>query len=120
MQGNFSDAQILLEQIYSTIASNGQHNISLCCDFLAARLSLFQEGVTFVKNPEVKRKELLSLHNMMWLNIFDSTYAYYYALIRMPEKIPMNLCLSTFRSRPLLLTQCWANIMMHDSFCRKP
>ena len=25
---------------------------------------------------------------MMWLNIFDSTYAYYYALIRMPEKIP--------------------------------
>lgn len=62
MQGNFSDAQILLEQTYSTIASNGQHNISLCCDFLAARLSLFQEGVTFVKNPEVKRKELLSLH----------------------------------------------------------
>lgn len=88
MQGNFSDAQILLEQTYSTIASNGQHNISLCCDFLAARLSLFQESVTFVKNPEVKRKELLSLHNMMWLNIFDSTYAYYYALIRMPEKIP--------------------------------
>lgn len=88
MQGNFSDAQILLEQTYSTIASNGQHNISLCCDFLAARLSLFQEGVTFVKNPEVKRKELLSLHNMMWLNIFDSTYAYYYALIRMPEKVP--------------------------------
>ncbi len=62
MQGNFSDAQILLEQTYSTIASNGQHNISLCCDFLAARLSLFQEGVTFVKNPEVKRKEPLSLH----------------------------------------------------------
>ena len=88
MQGNFSDAQILLEQTYSTIASNGQHNISLCCDFLAARLSLFQESVTFVKNPEVKHKELLSLHNMMWLNIFDSTYAYYYALIRMPEKIP--------------------------------
>ena len=88
MQGNFSDAQILLEQTYSTIASNGQHNISLCCDFLAARLSLFQESVTFVKNPEVKRKELLSLHNMMWLNIFDSTYAYYYTLIRMPEKIP--------------------------------
>ena len=88
MQGNFSDAQILLEQTYSTIASNGQHNISLCCDFLATRLSLFQEGVTFVKNPEIKRKELLSLHNMMWLNIFDSTYAYYYALIRMPEKIP--------------------------------
>ena len=86
--GEFSDAQILLEQTYSTIASNGQHNISLCCDFLAARLSLFQEGVTFVKNPEVKRKEFLSLHNMMWLNIFDSTYAYYYALIRMPEKIP--------------------------------
>lgn len=81
MQGNFSDAQILLEQTYSTIASNGQHNISLCCDFLAARLSLFQEGVTFVKNPEVKRKELLSLHNMMWMNIFDSTYAYYYALL---------------------------------------
>ena len=88
MQGNFSDAQILLEQTYSTIASNGQHNISLCCDFLAARLSLFQDGVTFVKNPEAKRKELLSLHNMMWLNIFDSTYAYYYALTGMPEKIP--------------------------------
>ena len=41
-----------------------------------------------MKNPEVKRKELLSLHNMMWLNIFDSTYTYYYALIRMAEKIP--------------------------------
>ena len=25
---------------------------------------------------------------MMWLNIFDSTYAYYYALTGMPEKIP--------------------------------
>lgn len=59
--GNFSDAQILLEQTYSTIASNGQHNISLCCDFLAARLSLFRESVTFCEEPEVKRKELLSL-----------------------------------------------------------
>ena len=38
------------------------------------------------ENPEVKRKELLSLHNMMWLNIFDSTYAYYYALTGMPER----------------------------------
>lgn len=86
MQGNFQMHRFCWSRLYSTIASNGQHNISLCCDFLAARLSLFQESVTFVKNPEVKRKELLSLHNMMWLNIFDSTYAYYYALIRMPER----------------------------------
>ena len=88
LQGNFSDAHILLEQAYSIIASNGQQNISLCCDFLAARLSLFQEIDLPVGNPETKRQELLSLHNMMWLNIFDSTYAYYYALTEMPEKIP--------------------------------
>ena len=87
-QGNFSDAHILLEQAYSIIASNGQQNISLCCDFLAARLSLFQDTALPVGNPEKKRRKLLSLHNMMWLNIFDSTYAYYYALTEMPEKIP--------------------------------
>ena len=87
-QGNFSDAHILLEQAYSIIASNGQQNISLCCDFLAARLSLFQDTALPVENPEKKRRKLLSLHNMMWLNIFDSTYAYYYALTEMPEKIP--------------------------------
>ncbi len=87
-QGNFSDAHILLEQAYSTIASNGQQNISLCCDFLKARLSLFSENVPSDKNPEIKRRELLALHDMMWLNIHDSTCAYYYALIGMPEKIP--------------------------------
>lgn len=87
-QGNFSDAHILLEQAYSTIASNGQQNISLCCDFLKARLSLFSETVPPDKNPEIKRRELLALHDMMWLNIHDSTCAYYYALIGMPEKIP--------------------------------
>ena len=33
MQGNFSDAQILLEPTYSTLASNGQPNISLLQGF---------------------------------------------------------------------------------------
>ena len=41
-----------------------------------------------MKNPEVKRKELLSLHNMMWLNILTVLMLTYYALTRMPEKIP--------------------------------
>ena len=79
MRGNFVDAQIVLEQAYVSARLNEQESIALCCDFLSQRLSICTK-----KKPEKpfedRRKELLQGHNTMWVNIFDSTCAYYYAI----------------------------------------
>ena len=37
---------------------------------------------------EERRKELLQGHNTTWVNIFDSTCAYYYAVTGQTERIP--------------------------------
>ena len=87
MQGRFADAQIMLERAYARIEENGQENIGLCCDFLARRLSVCydtEERYTL----EQKRKELTAKHDMMWLNILNSTSAYYYALLGQTRHIP--------------------------------
>ncbi len=87
LQGRFADTSILLERAYARIAENGQENMALCCDFLERRLSLCvdtQERYSFAQ----KRKELMQSHNTMWLHIFESICAYYYALVGQPEQAP--------------------------------
>ena len=87
LQGKFTDAQIALEQAYAQIEGNGQENIALCCDFLARRLSLCietEERASFA----ARRAYLLKQHNTAWLNIFNATAAYYYALLGETEEIP--------------------------------
>ena len=87
MRGNFDDANIALEKAYTQIQGNGQESIALCCDFLAQRLSICMDIKT--RNTfEERRKELLQGHNTTWVNIFDSTCAYYYAVTGQTERIP--------------------------------
>ena len=87
MRGNFVDANIALEKAYTQIQGNGQESIALCCDFLAQRLSICMDIKT--RNTfEERRKELLQGHNTTWVNIFDSTRAYYYAVTGQTERIP--------------------------------
>lgn len=86
-KGNFDDAQIHLESAYTRIKDNGQENMALCCDFLSMRLSLFvdtEERYTI----EERYQELLLHHNSSWINIFNTSCAYYYALRRKGDKIP--------------------------------
>ena len=76
-----------MEQAYAQIEGNGQENIALCCDFLARRLSLCieaEERASFA----ARRAYLLKQHNTAWLNIFNATAAYYYALLGETEEIP--------------------------------
>lgn len=87
LQGKFADAQIALEQAYAQIEGNGQENMALCCDFLARRLSLCtqtEERDSFA----ARHAYLIKQHNTAWLNIFNATAAYYYALLGEIEKIP--------------------------------
>ena len=87
MRGNFVDAHIALEKAYTQIQGNGQESIALCCDFLAQRLSICMD-IKMRNTFEERRKELLQGHNTTWVNIFDSTYAYYYAVTGQTERIP--------------------------------
>lgn len=87
MRGNFVDAHIVLEMAYTQIQGNGQESIALCCDFLAQRLSICMD-IKMRNTFEERRKELLQGHNTTWVNIFDSTCAYYYAVTGQTERIP--------------------------------
>ena len=87
MRGNFVDAHIALEKAYTQIQGNGQESIALCCDFLAQRLSICMD-IKMRNTFEERRKELLQGHNTPWVNIFDSTCAYYYAVTGQTERIP--------------------------------
>lgn len=87
MRGNFVDAHIALEKAYTQIQGNGQESIALCCDFLAQRLSICMD-MKMRNTFEERRKELLQGHNTTWVNIFDSTCAYYYAVTGQTERIP--------------------------------
>ena len=86
-RGRFTDAHIELERAYAQIRDNGQENMALCCDFLAWRLSLCAEVEPELTLGE-RREALLRLHNASWLNIWNATAAYYYALRGEPERIP--------------------------------
>ena len=87
MQGRFTDAHIELESAYARIEGNGQENMSLCCDFLAWRLSLHTEMEQRYSFEE-RREALLHKHNATWLNIWSATSAYYHALIGEMDRIP--------------------------------
>lgn len=87
LQGRFSDALIELETAYAQIEGNGQENMALCCDFLAQRLFLctdMEQRYTF----EQRYAALLQHHNATWVNIWNATCAYYYALRKDLKKIP--------------------------------
>ena len=61
--------------------------MTLCCDFLAWRLSLC--GPYTPRVPlEVRREEMLRQHNMAWRNLFNAICAYYYALRGQTDSIP--------------------------------
>ena len=87
MQGRFTDAHIELEHAYAQIEGNGQVNMTLCCDFLAWRLSLCTD-VEQRYSFEERRAELLRKHNAAWVNIWSATSAYYHALLGKTEQIP--------------------------------
>ncbi len=87
MQGRLHDAQIELERAYAQIEDNGQENMALCCDFLELRLSL---GLSLAERQsfEERRAELTRRHNAAWMKLWNSTCAYYYALLGETELIP--------------------------------
>ena len=87
LRGRFDDAQIGLERAYAQIAGNGQTNMTLCCDFLAWRLSL-GGGYTPRIPLAVRQEEMLRQHNMAWRNLFHAIGAYYYALRGQTDSIP--------------------------------
>ena len=87
LQGDFADAQIGLEQARAQIEGNGQINMTLCCEFLARRLSLWT-AVEFRQTLEESRAALLRQHNIAWINILNAICAYYYALRGQTEQIP--------------------------------
>lgn len=87
MQGRFTDAHIELEHAYAQIEGNGQLNMSLCCDFLAWRLSLYTD-IELRYSFEERRAELLRHHDAAWINLWSATSAYYHALLGKTELIP--------------------------------
>ncbi len=87
MQGRFTDAHIALESAYAQIEGNGQENMTLCCDFLALRLSRFAD-IELRSTTNERYAALLRCHNSAWINIFNAACAYYYALTGETEKIP--------------------------------
>ena len=87
MRGSFTDAQIALESAYAETLGNGQENMTVCCDFLALRLSL-NTDTALKYTVEQRHKALLQYHNSAWLNIFNAACAYFYAVLSQNEKIP--------------------------------
>ena len=87
LQGHFTDAHIALERAYAQSEGSGQVNMSLCCDFLARRLSLFadvEQRYTF----EARYAALLRHNDTTWLNIWNATSAYYHVLRGETDAIP--------------------------------
>lgn len=87
MRGDFTGAAITLESAFSEICGNGQENMALCGEFLALRLSLRSPGLT-VPDYFERRAALLEKHNLAWLNILDSAFAYFHAISGSTGKIP--------------------------------
>ena len=88
LEGKFQDASVLLSKARQKTTADSQKNMDLCCDFLSLRLNFFEEDPHPWLLQEKKRAELLLLGNSLLLNLFDSICAYYYALMRLPDKIP--------------------------------
>ena len=95
LRGELDDAQIELERTYTAIEGNGQENIALCCDFLALRLYLLNQGSPRC-TPQDRRDILHEHHNLAWLRLWDACCAYFYALLGKEDHIP-----ETFRTHQL-------------------
>ena len=87
LRGELDDAQIELERTYTAIEGNGQENIALCCDFLALRLYLLNQGSPRC-TPQDRRDILHEHHNLAWLRLWDACCAYFYALLGKEDHIP--------------------------------
>lgn len=87
LRGEPDDAQIELERAYAAIEGNGQENIALCCDFLALRLYLLNQGSPRY-TPQDRREILREQRNQAWLRLWDAGCAYFYALLGKEERIP--------------------------------
>jgi DNA-binding CsgD family transcriptional regulator len=87
MQGRFDDSRIELESAYPVCAGNGQTNMTLCCDFTGVRLTLFCD-VRPRGTLAQRYEELINHHNIAYVNIWNATCAYYYALTGETERIP--------------------------------
>ena len=95
MQGRFQDAKIALESAYNEIEESNQVNMALCCDFTERRLSLFTD-TDRRKGFKERYEELLRHHNIAYLNIWNASCAYYYALLNDLNNVP-----ETFRDHKL-------------------
>lgn len=87
MQGDFVDAQLLLEEAYIMAESAGQENMVLSADFAARRLSLFTD-IDIRCSFEDRYNELIKQRNIAQINIWNATRAYYYALWGKEDEIP--------------------------------
>lgn len=87
MQGRLTDAHIELETAYTQTEANSQENMTLCCDFLMQRLSLYMD-IKQRYSFEERYASLLQYHNTEWLNIWNAANAYYHALLGETKQIP--------------------------------
>ena len=87
-RGDFYNSMVLLSRVRQEICGNTHINMDLCCDFLSARLNFFDEHPSPWISQAEKRARLILLGNTLFLNIFDSICAYYYALLGLPAMIP--------------------------------
>ena len=87
MQGRLIDAHIELETAYTQTEANSQENMTLCCDFLMQRLSLYMD-ITQRYSFEERYTSLLQYHNTEWINIWNAANAYYHALRGETAQIP--------------------------------
>ncbi len=94
----FADAQIeLWKEPMPRLKKMDRESMALCCDFLLRRLSLLCMDIKQKYSFEQRRMVLMKHHDSMWINIFNSTCAYYYALIGRVEQIPEIFSNTDFR-----------------------
>lgn len=87
MQGDIIKAYIELEKARQRVKENCQINMDLCCDFLALRLSLHTDKVKLF-DFDKRKTETFNTHNTLFVNIYQSILAYYFALMGETDKIP--------------------------------
>lgn len=89
MQGDILKSYIELEKARQRVKEKGQINMDLCCDFLALRLSLHTDKVKLF-DFEKRKKETFNTHNALFVNMYQSILAYYFALMGEKDKIPLE------------------------------
>ena len=87
MQGDILKAHIELEKARQRVKEKGQINMDLCCDFLELRLSLHTKDIALF-DFEKRKQDVVDTHNTLFVNIYRSALAYYFALIGETDKIP--------------------------------